>query len=373
MLENVRVLDVHGHLRAIGPTSTFLALLLGSNTAFPSPIRPAAGTPDTSRMLPLKRDEMLPMTTDEDFRQAAEKHAKYLEERNIDAQIVGPHPVEVHGWLPPHLFAAWTSYVNDMIFKICQARPDRFVGAAQLPQRADAGDAAHMIPELERCLQQYGFVATYVSPDPTGDRDTPGLHEHYWDPLYEYCADRSVPIIVHATGSRDRRFVGIPHSSQLSFVTEHYFATMFLRHSDVFARHPALRILVCHCGGALDRFTRESVIVSPHADQDLSNNLFFDTCAYDVDFLAAAIKQRTPEQMCFGSEAPGAGFAIRADTGRTADDMVPVFAEDERLAFLTDPQRNAILSDNPLRFCPDLADPIGANARATEAAYPTSA
>ena len=46
----------------------------------------------------------------------------------------------------------------------------------------------------------------------------------------------------------------------------------------MFERFPELRVIVCHCGGGLDRFTK----TDPHLPQkDLSKNLFFDTCAYD--------------------------------------------------------------------------------------------
>ena len=43
---------------------------------------------------------------------------------------------------------------------------------------------------------------------------------------------------------------------------------------------------------------------------DLSDNLFFDTCAYDPHFLTAALKQRGVPQMVFGTESPGSGSAL---------------------------------------------------------------
>ena len=87
-------------------------------------------------------------------------------------------------------------------------------------------------------------------------------------------------------------------------------------------------------------------------DAAVSNNLFFDSCGYDLDFLQAAIKQRGVDRMVFGTEAPGSGGAIRPETGRTSDDLVPVL---DSFEFLTDADRRAIFHDNPLKVVPGFA------------------
>jgi hypothetical protein len=90
----------------------------------------------------------------------------------------------------------------------------------------------------------------------------------------------------------------------------------------------------------------------PHLSQkDLRANLFYDTCAHDLVFLEAAIKQRGIESMCFGTEAPGSGGALRPETGRPADDLVPVL---EGFGFLSDGDRRAIFHENPVRLVPGL-------------------
>ncbi|MBF2714123.1 amidohydrolase family protein [Agrobacterium vitis] len=366
MYSQHKVLDVHGHMRAVVPASSYLALLLGSNTAIPSPLSGLADDP-VAPFLTMKKRDMVPQSSNEDIRKLADQHARYLEARNIDAQILGPHPVEFHGWLPSALFKEWTIFINDLIFRFCQARPDRFVGACQLPQLSTENDASHMLPELERCVKEYAFAATYVFPDPTGRRDTPLLNHRYWDPLYDYCQEHDLPIIVHGSGSLDQRFETIPIDSQMAFVWEQYYSLMALRHSDVFERFPRLRVLICHCGGALDRFVQQSPLVNPKPERDLSENLFFDTCAHDLDFLAAAVHQRTPAQMCFGSESPGTGGLRRAGTERTVDDLVPMFAEHPKLAFLSDEEKLKILHHNPAKFCRGLADPSAANKKARRA------
>jgi predicted TIM-barrel fold metal-dependent hydrolase len=124
---------------------------------------------------------------------------------------------------------------------------------------------------------------------------------------------------------------------------EEFVAMQLLSHSKVFDSFPKLRIVVCHCGGGLNRF----IPTDHHVGQkDLRNNLFYDCCAYDIDFLTAAIKQRGVDQMLFGTESPGSGGAVRPETGKPSDDLVPVI---DSLEFLTTEDKLKIFQKNPLR------------------------
>jgi predicted TIM-barrel fold metal-dependent hydrolase len=332
---NVRVLDVHGHVSVPFSANSFLVLMMGSNTPMPSPIGQDKAGPAG--------------VTQEDFRAAALGHAKYMDDRNIDVQIIGPRPFLMLGWMEPHLLPAWTRYVNDMIHQQCQLVPDRFLGAAMLPQLSDAPDLSNCLEELNRCVTELGFAAAYVSPDPGGRRTTPGMHEAYWYPLYARVQELGIPLIVHGTNSLDPRFRVVPHNYQLGFYTEQYLAGQFLSHGDVFERFPELKVIICHCGGGLDRF-----IPTDHhiAQKDLSENLFYDTCAYDLNFLEAAIKQRGVPRLLFGTEAPGSGRAVRPETGRTSDDLVPIIGAFD---FLTEDDKIKIFNENPARVVPALA------------------
>jgi predicted TIM-barrel fold metal-dependent hydrolase len=333
--DDVRVLDVHGHVSVPMSANSFVVLMMGSNTPMDSPIGHHASGPTRVSV--------------DDFRLAAAGHVRYLDERNIDIQIIGPRPFLTLGWMEPHLAPAWARYVNDMIHQQCAFFPDRFLGACMLPQLSDAPDLSHCLGELDRCVREYAFVAAYASPDPAGRRTTPGMHEPYWYPLYERCQELAIPIIVHGTNSLDPRYRVVPHNYQLGFLTEQYLAGQFLSHGNVFERFPELRVIICHCGGALDRF----IPTDPHiAQKDLSANLFYDTCAYDVNFLEAAIKQRGVDRMLFGTEAPGSGRAVRPENSRTSDDLVPVIAS---FGFLSEDDKKKIFNANPARVVPALA------------------
>src|SRR4051794_399042 len=89
-------------------------LMMGSNTAMTSPIGQDPAGPGR--------------VTLEDFRTAADGHAAYMDERNIDVQVIGPRPFLTMGWMEPHLLPAWASYVNDMIRQQCSMFPDYQLG-----------------------------------------------------------------------------------------------------------------------------------------------------------------------------------------------------------------------------------------------------
>lgn len=337
MYDELKVLDVHAHVSVPPVANTHLLNMMATNTMMSSPLSGGSGfSPGAS-------------VSEELFQQAAAAHVAYIDERDIDVQILGPRPYMVLGWMQPHLVPAWARYVNDMIAQQCRFFPDRFLGACQLPQLADAPDTSNCLAELERCVTEYGFVATYVSPDPDGRRTTPGMHERYWYPLYERCEQLGLPIIVHGTNSLDRRYSVVPHNYQLGFLTEQYLATQFLGHGPVFDDFPGLKVVVCHCGGALNRF----IPTDFHLPQrDLSENLFYDSCGYDLNFLEAAIKQRGVSQICYGVEAPGSGRSVRPETGRTSDDLIPVL---RGFDWLSEEDRRNIVHHNPARVCPALA------------------
>jgi predicted TIM-barrel fold metal-dependent hydrolase len=334
MYNNVKVLDIHAHVSAPGHGVSVLAYMQTLNT-------PILADPRTHELPDLG-------ITDEGWAQSHGRHLQVMEERGIDAQLLGPRPVFMNGMMQPHILDAWIRFVNNLIAKQVSLAPDKFVGAAQLPQNAHAEDLSHCIPELDRCVNELGFKAVYLSPDPSGDRRSPGMNTRYWDPVYERCQRYGIPIIVHGTNCCDPRISIIPHNYQIGFVWEQYLATQLLSHGDVFERFPDLKVLICHCGGALDRFIK----TDPHLSQkDRSKNLFFDTNALDLNFLEAAIKQRTPARMCFGTEAPGSGHAIRPETGRPGDDLVPVIGGFD---FLSEEDKITIFNKNPGHVCPGL-------------------
>ena len=56
--------------------------------------------------------------------------------------------------------------------------------------------------------------------------------------------------------------------------------------------------------------------------------------------------------MCFGTEAPGSGGAVRPETGKTSDDLVPLI---DGMSFLSQEDKLKIFNGTPLKFAPALS------------------
>ena len=315
---------------------------------------------------------------------ALERHLRLLDARKIDVQLISPRPVAMMHWEEPFIVNHWTEVTNNVIAQQCKMHPDRFIGVGQLPQTRGL-NMDECLRELDRCVADLGFVGVLLNPDPGGDRQSPGLDKADWHPLYARAQELRATLVVHPSGTFDKRLSIIPHPYQYNNLTEETLATMLLEHSDVFDRFPDLKIMVCHCGGSLRRIMETGDIVdatsasrdkdnvaypsgeaaggqvgmaglvnASHYARDLSDNLFFDTCAYDPVFLEAAIRQRGPSRMAFGTETPGAGSAtMNPVTGKPSDDILATI---DSFSFLTRDQKVAVVRENAKRVFPLLDD-----------------
>jgi predicted TIM-barrel fold metal-dependent hydrolase len=318
--------------------------------------------------------------SDEAMKPAITRHLGLLDSYGIDLQLLSPRPVAMMHWERPPVIDTWTRVTNDTIARQCEMHPTRFVGVGQLPQSPD-GNILKCVDELERCVTELGFVGAILNPDPGGDRSAPGLNREHWFPLYERAEQLNATLVVHPSVTKDRRLDGIPSAYQFNNVVEETLATTLLENSDVFQRYPRLKVVVCHCGGAPRRLLEHGQLLDASKQPgapgnevlpsgqfaggqfgmateeeevqdrpDLSNNLYFDTCAYDPHFLATAIKQRGPDRMVFGTEVPGSGsHLLNPETGRPIDD---VLATIDHFDFLDDAAKLRMVHDNPLRAFP---------------------
>jgi predicted TIM-barrel fold metal-dependent hydrolase len=302
--------------------------------------------------------------------EAQERHLKMMDDRQIDVQFISARPVAMMHWEQPLIQALWAKTTNDVIAQTVKMHPDRFAGVAQLPQVGIDFEksTAHLVPEFERAVNELGFIGGTLNPDPGADRRAPGVNDPYWFPLYEASINLKAPLTVHASISHDPRITILPHNYQYNFLTEEALATELFEQSDVFTRYPELKIIVCHCGGALSRFIprAESSGVQGGGSAGISlgnttndygaiqndgkNNLFFDTCAYDPGYLALAFAQRGVSQMMFGTEAPGSGTGVlNPATGNPSDDLVPVI---DGFDFLSEADKKSIFREKALEIFP---------------------
>jgi 4-oxalmesaconate hydratase len=133
--------------------------------------------------------------SDDELRESIETNqlAK-MGERGSDLTIFSPRA----SFMAHHIgdfdtSATWAAICNELCYRVSQLFPDNFIGAAMLPQSPGV-DPATCIPELEKCVREYGFVGINLNPDPSGGHWTsPPLSDRHWYPLYEKMVELGIP------------------------------------------------------------------------------------------------------------------------------------------------------------------------------------
>ena len=162
-----------------------------------------------------------------------------------------------------------------------------------LPQSPGV-DPASCIPELERCVKDYGFVGINLNPDPSGGHWTsPPLTDRHWYPLYEKMVEHRIPAMIHVSTSCNPCF----HTTGAHYLNADTTAFMQCLTGDLFKDFPTLKFLIPHGGGAVPyhwgRFRGlAQEMKKPLLGEHLLENIFFDTCVYHqpgIDLLTGVI------------------------------------------------------------------------------------
>ena len=321
------IIDCHGHISAPAELWAYKASLLSHRGSHG---RGAVKVSDDEIRAAVNKVEIGP-----------KGHLDALKDHGTDVQLISPRPFQLMQSEKPAKLVQWfTEECNNLIHRQMQLFPGLFIGVCALPQTA--GDPIQgVLPELERCIKELGFVGCLLNPDPYENSGTeaPPLGDRYWYPLYEKLCELDVPAHIHGTGSRSAR---TPYS--LHFINEETIAVYNLVNSNVLKDFPNLKIVVSHGGGAipyqLGRF--ESPSIRRGGGERFSTGLrklYFDTVLYTEDALRLLIKTVGAERCLFGSECPGVGSTINPDTGRTMDNVRPLI---ENIEWLTAEQKKMI-------------------------------
>jgi 4-oxalmesaconate hydratase len=215
----------------------------------------------------------------------------------------------------------WTIHCNNMIKRVVDMFPDKFVGVCQLPQSPGA-DLTESIKELERCVNELGFIGCNLNPDPSGGKwETVPLTDKYWYPLYEKMVELDVPAMIHVSASCNPNF----HATGAHYMNADTTAFMQLIQGDLFKDFPTLRFIIPHGGGAVPYHWGRyrglaDMLKQPNLSTHVMNNVFFDTCVYHqpgIDLLVEVIDNKN---ILFGSEMIGAVRGIDPTTGHYFDD-----------------------------------------------------
>lgn len=294
-----------------------------------------------------------PDISDDEIRETIEANQlRLIRERGADITIFSPRASA----MAPHVgdqgvAQEWAMRCNDLIARVVDLFPETFAGVCMLPQSPKA-DMSGSIAELDRCVNDLGFLGCNLNPDPGGGHFLhPPLTDRYWYPFYEKMVEFDVPAMIHVSGSCNPAM----HATGGYYIAADTIAFMQLLEGDLFTDFPTLRFIIPHGGGAAPYHWGRyrglaDMLKKPSLDSHLMNNIYFDTCVYHqpgINLLADVIDTKN---ILFGSEMVGAVRGVDPTTGHYFDDTKRYV---DALA-ISEAERHAIFEGNARRVFPRL-------------------
>jgi len=286
--------------------------------------------------------------SDDDIRVTIEQNQlKQMRERGLDLVLFSPRA----SFMAHHIgdFAVsstWAAICNELCFRVSELFPEHFLPIAMLPQSPGVAPET-CVPELVRCVEEYGCVALNLNPDPSGGHWTsPPLTDPHWYPIYERMVEYDIPAMIHVSTSCNACF----HTTGAHYINADTTAFMQLIQGDLFTRFPTLRFVIPHGGGAAPYHWGRyrglaQELKKPLLTEHLLHNVFFDTCVYHqpgIDLLTRVVPL---ENILFASEMIGAVRGIDPETGHNYDDTkryveaAALSPEDRRQIYETNARR----------------------------------
>jgi 4-oxalmesaconate hydratase len=300
--------------------------------------------------------------SDDAIRESIEQNQlRLLKERGADLTIFSPRASAMAHHVPDQATADdWARANNDLIRRVVDLYPQYFVGVCQLPQ-VPGGSLDSVVAELERAVNELGFVGCNFSPDPSGGHWTsPPITDRYWYPLFEKMVELDVPGMVHVSASCNPCF----HATGAHYINADTTAFMQLIQGDLFHDFPDLRLIIPHGGGAVPYHWGRyrglaDMLKQPKLDGHVMKNVFFDTCVYHQPGIDLLFEVIDVDNILFGSEMVGAVRGIDPETGHYFDDTRRyVDALD-----LGDEDRHKVFEGNARRVYPRLDEHLKAQGR----------
>jgi 4-oxalmesaconate hydratase len=327
------IIDAHGHYTTVPPALRVFRALQISNMG--RPVKTAVNV------------------SDDEIRESLEKkQVKLLDERGIDVMLFSPMASAMgHHFGGPLISRHWTEASNDMIHRVCQLYPTRFVGVCALPQSPGVSPR-ECIGELQRCVKDLGFVGCNLNPDPSGGYWTdPPLGDEWWYPLYEKLEELEVPAMVHASATCNPSF----HTTGSHYLNVDATAFLQLMGSRVFKDFPKLRLIISHGAGNVPyqsaRYRALGIMNKWEPFEEFVKRLHFDTTVYSQDAMEMLIRVVGVDNVLFASEMLGGVTTVDPKTGRFFDDNKPCL---DAIAWLGEEDRRKICEENVKKAYPRL-------------------
>lgn len=303
--------------------------------------------------------------SDDEIRESLEPNQNRIQrERGVDLTLFSP----IAGAMEHHAGNAttsrhWTEACNNLIYRATELFPDQLAPVCQLPQSPRV-NLSNCIDELNRCVEELGFVGCNINPDPTdGYWTDPPLTQKHWYPLFERMVELDVPGMIHVSCSCNPNF----HHTGAHYINGDTTAFMQFIQSDIFKDFPTLRFIIPHGGGAVPyhwgRYRGLAQQLGRPPIEDMMKNVFFDTCVYHRPGVELLLEVVPPDNVLFASEIIGAVKGIDPNTGFNYDDTKRYI---DQVEWLAPEHRAKVLGGNALRVYPRLAKRIEARKKIHE-------
>lgn len=228
-----------------------------------------------------------------------------LDAAGVDRQVLSVTPVSPH--LADEAAAVRAAQlVNDEYAGIVAKHPERFRAFAALPlPHVDAS-----LKELTRALDDLGMVGAAVTTSVLGR----GLGDPLFDPLYEELDRRGSVLYVHPAGEGAGAELIAGHNLTWSIGApiEDTVAIMHLILAGIPSRHPDLKIIASHLGGALPMLLNRTdhqvpweAPGTPELPSVAAGRMWFDTVGHDhAPALRAAVDTFGADRLVLGTDFP---------------------------------------------------------------------
>src|ERR1700735_3898295 len=300
---------------------------------------------------------------DDQIRDSLEKaQLKLQRERGSDVTIFSPRASTMAHHIGTEATSLeWSQINNDLIARVVGLYPKNFVGVCMLPQSPGV-PPAHSVRELERCINELGFIGANLNPDPSGGYWTsPPLTDKHWYPIYEKMVELDIPAMVHVSTSCNPCF----HTTGAHYINADTTAVMQFIQGDLFKDFPSLRFVIPHGGGAAPYHWGRyrglaQELKKPLLTEQLLKNVYFDTCVYHQPGGGLLTKVIPVDNILFASEMIGAVRGIDPETGHYYDDTKRYI---EATANLSPEERHKVFEGNARRGSPRLDQALKAQGR----------
>jgi aminocarboxymuconate-semialdehyde decarboxylase len=229
-----------------------------------------------------------------------------LERHGVDTQVLSFTTPGVHVETAVRA-VEWAQMVNDAFARVVRERKGRFTALATLP----LNDPAASVVELERAMKELGLPGAMVF----SNVNHVSLSDEQYAGLWKKADELGAVIYIHPTDP-----LGVDAMLDywlmplVGFLFDTTLAASKLVFSGVVARHPRIRWVLTHMGGAipylaerLDRGYRAFADCRRHIDRPPSEYLkqfYYDTVNFNPAAVRLALDFAGPDRILAGSDYP---------------------------------------------------------------------